>query len=107
LQHFSDLNIQTIRTRSTIRAIISNHDHAALKASSKLAFFEPKAVAVPTNVRVFPDEISPAPRRWVKKAYPKLIYYQRHPKGAHFAAWEQPGAIVNDLRAGFRSLRVS
>jgi hypothetical protein len=34
-----------------------------------------------------------------------LAYYKRHPKGAHFAAWEQPQAIVEDLRAGFKSLR--
>jgi pimeloyl-ACP methyl ester carboxylesterase len=80
---------------------------ARLYWENKLAFFGPKGVAVPTVVSVFPDEISPAPRSWVEKAYPKLIYYQRHPKGAHFAAWEQPGAIVDDLRAGFRSLRGS
>ncbi|HEU4388322.1 MAG TPA: hypothetical protein VFV34_11030 [Blastocatellia bacterium] len=35
----------------------------------------------------------------------RVIYYQRHPKGAHFAAWEQPPAIVEDLRARFKSLR--
>ena len=80
---------------------------ARLYWENKLPFFEPKGVAVPTVVSAFPDEIFPAPRSWVEKAYPKLIYFQRHPKGAHFAAWEQPGAIVDDLRAGFRSLRVS
>jgi pimeloyl-ACP methyl ester carboxylesterase len=78
---------------------------ARLYWENKLAFFAPKGVAIPTVVSVFPDEISPAPRSWVEKAYPKLIYYQRHPKGAHFAAWEQPQAIVEDLRAGFGPLR--
>ena len=78
---------------------------ARLYWENKLAFFAPKGVAIPTVVSVFPDEICPTPRSWAEKAYPKLIYYQRHPKGAHFAAWEQPGAIVGDLRAGFRSLR--
>jgi pimeloyl-ACP methyl ester carboxylesterase len=78
---------------------------ARLYWENKLAFFAPKGVRVPTAVSVFPDEISPAPRSWTEKAYPKLIYYKRHPKGAHFAAWEQPRAIVDDLRAGFRSLR--
>ena len=33
------------------------------------------------------------------------VHYQQHPSGAHFAAWEQPAAIVDDFRAGFRSLR--
>ena len=36
------------------------------------------------------------PRKWAEKAYPKLAYYKRHPKGAHFAAWEQPQALVED-----------
>ena len=39
------------------------------------------------------------------QAYPNLLYYQKHPEGAHFAAWEQPKALVDDLRNGFRSLR--
>jgi pimeloyl-ACP methyl ester carboxylesterase len=80
---------------------------ARLYWQNKLAFFAPKGVAIPTVVSVFPDEICPTPRSWAEKAYPKLIYYQRHPKGGHFAAWEQPQAIVEDLRAGFGPLRKS
>ena len=45
------------------------------------------------------------PRKWAEAAYPGLLYYNKHPEGAHFAAWEQPAAIVDDLRNGFRSLR--
>lgn len=78
---------------------------ARLYWENKMPFFAPKGVAIPTAVSAFPDEICPMPRSWAEKAYPKLIYYQQHPKGAHFAAWEQPQAIVEDLRAGFRSLR--
>jgi pimeloyl-ACP methyl ester carboxylesterase len=78
---------------------------ARLYWENRLAFFAPKGVGIPVVVSVFPDEICPVPKSWAEKAYPKLIYYQRHPKGAHFAAWEQPQAIVEDLRAGFRSLR--
>ena len=47
-------------------------------------------------VSAFPEEICPIPRKWAEKAYPKLVYYKRHPKGAHFAAWEQPQALVED-----------
>jgi pimeloyl-ACP methyl ester carboxylesterase len=79
---------------------------ARLYWENKLAFFAPKqVVAIPVVVSAFPDEIAPIPRKWAEKAYPKLAYYKRHPKGAHFAAWEQPQAIVEDLRAGFKSLR--
>ena len=54
---------------------------------------------------VFPDELYPAPRSWAEKAYPKLIHYNRLPKGGHFAAWEQPELFCSEVRAGFRSLR--
>jgi hypothetical protein len=56
-------------------------------------------------VSVFPDELYQAPKSWAERAYPKLIYYNRLDKGAHFAAWEQPKLFVDELRAGFRSLR--
>jgi len=78
---------------------------ARLYWESKLAFFAPKGVKVPTAVTAFPDELYQAPRSWVEKAYPNLIYYSRAPKGGHFAAWEQPMTLVNDLRAAFKQLR--
>jgi pimeloyl-ACP methyl ester carboxylesterase len=69
------------------------------------AFFAPKGVKIPVVVSAFPEEICPIPRKWAEQAYPKLAYYKRHPAGAHFAAFEQPQALVDDSRAGFRSLR--
>ena len=72
---------------------------------NKLAFFAPKNVAIPVAVSVFPDEIYAAPRSWVERAYPKLIHYNRLPKGCHFAAWEQPQFFSEEVRAGFRPLR--
>jgi pimeloyl-ACP methyl ester carboxylesterase len=78
---------------------------ARLYWESKLAFFAPKGIPIPTAVSAFPDEIYQAPRSWTEKAYPKLIHYNRLPKGTHFAAWEQPEFFVAELRTGFKSLR--
>jgi pimeloyl-ACP methyl ester carboxylesterase len=78
---------------------------ARLYWESKLAFFAPKGVPIPTAVSVFPNEIYAAPRSWTEKAYPHLIHYNRLPKGTHFAAWEQPQFFSEEVRAGFRSLR--
>src|ERR1700726_2126818 len=78
---------------------------ARLYWESKLAFFAPKGVPIPTAVSVFPDEIYAAPRSWTQKAYPKLIHYNRLLKGGHFAAWEQPKFFSEELRVSFRSLR--
>jgi hypothetical protein len=68
-------------------------------------YFNAKGVTIPVAVSVFPDELYPAPRSWAEKAYPKLVYYNKHDRGGHFAAWEQPELLVQDVRAGFRSLR--
>lgn len=78
---------------------------ARLYWENKLNFFAPKHVAIPVAVSVFPDEIYAAPRTWTEKAYPKLIHYNRLPKGGHFAAWEQPRAFTEEVRVSFRSLR--
>jgi len=78
---------------------------ARLYWESKLAFFAPKGVAIPVAVSAFPDELYQAPRSWTERAYPKLIHYNRLPKGGHFAAWEQPQLFSEEVRAGFRSLR--
>jgi len=40
-----------------------------------------------------------------EKAYSKLIHYNKLDKRGHFAAWEQPKLISEELRTGFKSLR--
>ena len=78
---------------------------ARLYWENKLAFFAPQNIQIPVAVSVYPDEIYAAPRSWVEKAFPKLIYFNKLPKGGHFAAWEQPAFFVSDVRAAFKSLR--
>jgi hypothetical protein len=39
------------------------------------------------------------------RVYPKLIHYIPLPKGGHFAAWERPELLTEEMRVGFRSLR--
>jgi len=78
---------------------------ARLYWENKLAFFAPKHISIPVAVSVFPDEIYAAPRSWAEKAFPKLIHFNRLPKGGHFAAWEQPELFSAELRAAFHSFR--
>jgi pimeloyl-ACP methyl ester carboxylesterase len=68
-------------------------------------YFNAKGVSIPVAVSVFPDELYPAPRSWAERAYPKLIHYNKLDKGGHFAAWEQPQLLSEEIRVGFRSLR--
>jgi pimeloyl-ACP methyl ester carboxylesterase len=78
---------------------------ARLYWENKLAFFQPRGVKVPVAASAFPTEMYQAPRSWAEQAYPKLVYFNKPPKGGHFAAWEQPQFLSEDMRAGFKSLR--
>jgi pimeloyl-ACP methyl ester carboxylesterase len=78
---------------------------ARLYREYKGAFFNDYNISVPAAVSVFPEEVYQAPRSWTELAYSKLLYYKKHDKGGHFAAWEQPQLLAEDVRAGFRSLR--
>ncbi|HSC36352.1 MAG TPA: epoxide hydrolase, partial [Chitinophagaceae bacterium] len=39
---------------------------------AKGGFFDPRGIAIPVAVSVFPDEIYAAPENWARQAYPKL-----------------------------------
>lgn len=80
---------------------------ARLYWESKLPFFAPKGVEIPTAVSVFPNVIYAAPPNWTAKAYPKLISYNALNQGGHFAAWEQPQIFSAELRAAFKPLRTA
>jgi pimeloyl-ACP methyl ester carboxylesterase len=71
----------------------------------KIGYFNAKGVSIPVAVSSFPDELYPSPRSWAERAYPKLIHYNKLDKGGHFAAWEQPKLLTDELRVGFKSLR--
>ena len=73
--------------------------------SNGAGFFDVRGVKIPVAVSAFPNEIYAAPRSWAKRAYPKLIYYNKLAKGGHFAAWEQPELFTAELRTAFRPLR--
>jgi pimeloyl-ACP methyl ester carboxylesterase len=77
----------------------------AAQGSTGGGFFDVRGVKIPVAVSAFPDEIYTAPKSWSERAYPKLIHYNRLPKGGHFAAWEQPAAFTAEMRASFKSLR--
>ena len=78
---------------------------ARLYWENKLQFFAPKNVTIPVAVSVFPDDIYAPPRSWTERAYSNLIFFNKHDKGGHFAAFEQPAYLTADLREAFKTLR--
>jgi pimeloyl-ACP methyl ester carboxylesterase len=78
---------------------------ARLYRENKLPLFAPMGVGIPIAISAFPDEIYQLPRSWAERAYPKLIHYNKLDKGGHFAAWEQPKLLTEEVRASFKTLR--
>jgi pimeloyl-ACP methyl ester carboxylesterase len=78
---------------------------ARLYWENKFNFVVPKNVAIPVAVSSFPDDLDAPPRSWAEKAYPNLNFFNNHDKGGHFAAWEQPERLSQDVRTAFQALR--
>ncbi|QUQ62335.1 epoxide hydrolase family protein [Kutzneria sp. CA-103260] len=64
----------------------------------------PGFIEAPTGFAAFPKELSRPPREWVARAY-NLRRFTEFERGGHFAAMEQPQALVADVREFFRPLR--
>ena len=73
--------------------------------NGKGGFFDPRGVPLPTGISAFREEIYQAPESWARTAYPHLVFYRAHDRGTHFAAWEEPQLLTEDLRETFRSVR--
>lgn len=61
-------------------------------------------VEAPTAVTVFAHELTLSPRRWAERYY-NLKRWTPFPSGGHFAAMEEPAAVLGDIRAFYRGLR--
>jgi pimeloyl-ACP methyl ester carboxylesterase len=61
-------------------------------------------VTVPTAVAVFPKDLSQPPRSWAERSY-HVTRYTTMPRGGHFAAYEEPALLCDDLTEFFRPLR--
>jgi pimeloyl-ACP methyl ester carboxylesterase len=61
-------------------------------------------VELPTGIAAFPKEVLRAPRSWCEPIY-HITHWTTMPRGGHFAALEQPGLFVDDVRAFFETVR--
>jgi pimeloyl-ACP methyl ester carboxylesterase len=108
LQKPSDLTRDDILDNITLYWLTNTGiSSARLYWEFKGGFFTAKGVTIPVGVSTFADELYRVPRSWAEQAYPNLIYFNQHDRGGHFAAWEQPQLLSEDVRATFRSLRTN
>lgn len=61
-------------------------------------------VECPTGFADFPGEMIRPPRSWLERVY-RLEHFREMPRGGHFAAWEEPALLAEDIRAFFRGRR--
>lgn len=103
---YGDLTRDDILDNITLSWLTNTGVSAArLYTEFKGGFFHDLSISVPAAVSVFPEEIYQAPRSWAERAYHNLLHFNALPKGGHFAAWEQPQLLSEELRVSFRSLR--
>jgi pimeloyl-ACP methyl ester carboxylesterase len=107
----SDGNVEKVFTKDELLTNVMIYWVTQSATSSARIYYENQRakppqgkVQVPTACAVFPKEISIAPRRWVEAQY-NVTRWTEMPRGGHFAAMEEPGLLVDDLRAFFRTLR--
>ncbi|XP_012891705.1 PREDICTED: epoxide hydrolase 1-like [Dipodomys ordii] len=55
-------------------------------------------VFVPTGFAAFPSELLHLPEKWVRAKYPRLLSYSYMASGGHFAAFEEPRLLAQDIR---------
>jgi pimeloyl-ACP methyl ester carboxylesterase len=59
---------------------------------------------VPAVFALFPKDISHPPREWAERFF-SVKRWTEMPRGGHFAAFEEPGLLAEDLRTWFRPFR--
>jgi pimeloyl-ACP methyl ester carboxylesterase len=69
-----------------------------------MAFADNERVRIPCAVAHFPHEILFPPCSWVERGF-NVEQWTQMPRGGHFAAWEQPELLADDLRCFFRQFR--
>ena len=83
----------------------SGASSARLYFESFATDFSRQQLDIPVGVSVFPGELYRPLKIWAERTYTKLFYWNEVPRGGHFAAFEQPGIFVAELRKSFAQLR--
>ncbi|VVE37666.1 epoxide hydrolase [Pandoraea horticolens] len=64
-----------------------------------------RPIVVPSGFTMLAGEQVRKSRRWIEQRYSDVRHFAEHQQGGHFAALENPDALVGDIRSTFASLR--
>jgi microsomal epoxide hydrolase len=106
-------DVESVLTRDEILAGITAYWLTQTAGSSARLYYEafktgsipPPAtrIELPVGCAIFPAEMYQSSRRWAERHY-NVQQWTKMPKGGHFAAMEQPEALVGDIQAFFRQI---
>jgi len=107
-----DGDVERAFTRDELCTILTVYWVTGTIGSSIRMYFETDGpgrklpvVEVPTAHAQFPKEVVRTPRPWAEARYRDIVRWTVQPRGGHFAAAEEPGLLVEDVRAFFRDQR--
>lgn len=63
-------------------------------------------ITPPCGIVHLPRELPMPPRSWAERAF-NVVHWSSLPRGGHFAAWEVPDLLAEDIRDFFRPLRAT
>jgi pimeloyl-ACP methyl ester carboxylesterase len=109
-----DGDVESVFTRDELLTNVMLYWVTATASSSARLYYEStksgrfgtplERVDVPVGGAIFPKEIVRPSRRWAEQHF-NIVHWTDMPQGGHFAAFEQPELLVEDVRAFFRPLR--
>ncbi|XP_069708656.1 epoxide hydrolase 1-like isoform X2 [Phaenicophaeus curvirostris] len=62
-------------------------------------------VYVPTGIAAFPEEPVHPPRAWAKETFKNIVTYSYMPHGGHFAAFEEPELLTQEIMHFVRNMK--
>jgi hypothetical protein len=73
-------------------------------SSAEIPKWDSLPVLVPSGIASFPDELLQHTRSIVELKFRNIVHYTDHPRGGHFAAFEEPLLMANDIKAFVRTV---
>ncbi len=95
---------ENIFTRSELLDNVMMYWLTASGGSSARLYWEsfntinPAPFDLPMGASRFPVEIIKPTRRWAEKQYSQIVFWRDHDAGGHFAAFEKPEVLAQDIR---------
>lgn len=106
-------DVESVLTRDEILAGVTAYWLTQTAGSSARLYYEafksgnipPAAerIDLPVGCAIFPAEMYQSSRRWAERHY-NVQRWTKMARGGHFAAMEQPEALVTDIQAFFRQI---